>query len=61
MQETIDFIINDLTTAIKMNQADKQYRFDVNVMKFTWLGPISDKEWEPAAATVKEVLDGILW
>ena len=58
MQETIDFIINDLTTAIKMNQADKQYRFDVNVMKFYLARTYFwTQEWELAAATAKEVLD----
>ena len=58
MQETIDFIVGDLTTAIGMNQTDKQYRFDVNVMKFylarTYFWA---QEWELAAATAKEVLD----
>ncbi|WP_065219951.1 MULTISPECIES: RagB/SusD family nutrient uptake outer membrane protein [Butyricimonas] len=58
LKETADFIVDDLKTAIGMNQTDKNYRIYSDVMKFYlarvyfWI-----QEWDLATSTAKEVLD----
>ena len=58
LKETADFIVDDLKTALGLNQTDKKYRIHSDVMKFYlvrtyfWM-----QEWELAASTAKEILD----
>ncbi len=58
IQETVDFIIEDLKKAISMNQTDEEYILTVDVAKaylaktYFWA-----QEWKNAAETAKELLD----
>lgn len=58
IQETVDFIIEDLKRAISLNQIDEEYIFTVDVAKaylartYFWA-----QDWKNAVATAKELLD----
>ncbi|MFR5657605.1 MAG: hypothetical protein ACLUDU_06200 [Butyricimonas faecihominis] len=58
IQELVNFIVQDLETAIQMNQTDEQYRFTADVARaylartYFWA-----QDWKNAIKIAKEVLD----
>ena len=58
IQETVDFIVEDLKKAISLNQVDEKYIFTVDVAKaylaktYFWA-----QDWKNAVSTAKELLD----
>lgn len=58
LEETVELIISDLKKAIDMNQTDKQYRFDVDVVKFYLARTYFwSQKWELAISSAKEILE----
>ncbi|MEI3420185.1 MAG: hypothetical protein V8R91_03515 [Butyricimonas faecihominis] len=58
IQELVNFIVQDLEMAIRMNQTDEQYRFTADVARaylartYFWA-----QDWKNAIKIAKEVLD----
>ena len=58
IQETVDFIVEDLKKAISLNQVDEKYIFTVDVAK-AYLAKtyFCAQDWKNAVSTAKELLD----